>query len=441
MTVGLFLGLKKVLPALAVVVALNLFFLSCGGVTASTPSTSASSSKPSGLAFRALISDPVRPFGAALDPVVDIVDATQDVLSGSWIDLGGETADAGLMAEASNYTSTLVFSPADNKIAVIDNSTEKVASTVTIPGPTESMVVGTGNSTAYAAVPSATVNGQAPGALVALNLSTLSSAAIQATIPIVGARFVITSHNGNHLLVFSDDSQSVTWVAPILIGTASDPRTSACCFDHPVWGVFSGDDSVVYVFNCGPECGGTTASIAVLPVGGAAPTATIPVDAATYGILQNTTLFVAGSPPSADCSGVTTAAQTCGRLDVVDTNAMSVTSLAVIPDGYHDRMAMGENAQLFVGSHTCTNINSQTEVRGCLAIVNTTNSQVVNPPRNGDVTGIQPISNRVMVYVCQGGLLYIYNTLDDKLEAFPAGETSPDIVGQAIDVKQADGPP
>ena len=37
-------------------------------------------------------------------------------------------------------------------------------------------------------------------------------------------------------------------------------------FDRPVKAVFSADGSTAYVLNCGPECGGTTASISLLPV-------------------------------------------------------------------------------------------------------------------------------------------------------------------------------
>ena len=72
---------------------------------------------------------------------------------------------------------------------------------------------------------------------------------------------------------------------------------------------------------------------------------------------------------------------------------MTVTNKYVITDGYHDRIDMGNGGQLFIGSHTCTNIgdvnNVTGEVRGCLSILNTTNGNIVIPPDNGDVTGLQ----------------------------------------------------
>ena len=88
---------------------------------------------------------------------------------------------------------------------------------------------------------------------------------------------------------------------------------------------------------------------------------------------------------------------------------------------------------MFVGSRSCSNVTSSTETRGCLAIFDTANSKVTIPPQNGDVTGIEPIPNRNVVYVCQGGGLQIYDTTTDQLQT-----TQVNIVGQAIDVKVVD---
>ena len=105
--------------------------------------------------------------------------------------------------------------------------------------------------------------------------------------------------------------------------------------------------------------------------------APVPVDGATIGWLNGSTLYVAGTPLVSNrannlCTGQTTAATTCGRLDLMDLGSMTVTNSAVITDGYHDRIDMGLNGQLFIGSLSCTNIgnvnNPQGEVRGCLSI-------------------------------------------------------------------------
>ena len=98
---------------------------------------------------------------------------------------------------------------------------------------------------------------------------------------------------------------------------------------------------------------------------------------------------------------------------------MAVTSSNLITDGYHDRIDMSINGQLFIGSHTCTNIgdvdNPQGEVRGCLSIYNTTNGAVVIPPDNGDATGFQSFTSRDVEYVAEGGNLRVYDTLIDSL--------------------------
>jgi hypothetical protein len=101
---------------------------------------------------------------------------------------------------------------------------------------------------------------------------------------------------------------------------------------------------------------------------------------------------------------------------------------------------MAANQQLFIGARNCTNINiSGGESRGCLTIVDTTSggasATALVAPTNGNVTGIEPIPNRNVVYVCQGGALRIYDTMTDQLQTNPL---QPNIIGQAIDVKAVD---
>jgi hypothetical protein len=90
-----------------------------------------------------------------------------------------------------------------------------------------------------------------------------------------------------------------------------------------------------------------------------------------------------------------------------------------------------------VGSRQCTNIvpvNKGDEQRGCLAILNTNNGNLVIPPDNGDVTGLQPITNRTVFYVVEGGELRIYDTTTDQIYTL----VSIDIFGNAVDVKLID---
>jgi len=293
--------------------------------------------------------------------------------------------------------------------------------------------------TGYIAVPSAPVSGSPDGAVLQLSLAT---GTITATIPVVAAHFIVPSPDGTRILVFSDNSDSITMISTGAIGSGQDPRTvitgtASNHFDRPVWAIFTGN-STAEIFNCGAECGGTTAGISAYNLGDAAPGTMLALGGATYGLLEGSTLYVAGTPPNAPC-GSGTAAKTCGRLDVIDLTSMTRTAGPfVIPDGFHDRMQMGSQGQLFIGSHTCTSINEiGGEIRGCLAIFNTKTSQVIVPPQAGDATGIQPISGRNVVYVCEGGAFTVYDTTTDEqlLQSHVI-----DIVGQSFDVKLVDPP-
>jgi len=119
------------------------------------------------------------------------------------------------------------------------------------------------------------------------------------------------------------------------------------------------------------------------------------------------------------------------------------TTEIAIPDGYHHRIDMSVNGQLFIGSHTCTNVgnvNSPSgEVRGCLAIFNTTNGSVVIPPDNGDVNGLQSFVRRNVEYVAENGVLRVYDTTKNVLlinKFVPQGTIN--VVGYVGDIKAID---
>jgi len=307
------------------------------------------------------------------------------------------------------------------------------------------MFIANDNVTAYAAVPTASILGAASGAVVQMNLT---SGSVTATIPVVGAHYIVGTPDGTHILVFSDNSDNLTVIATALIGSYTDPRTVVTGtaqhqFDRPVWAIFR-DNSTAYIFNCGPQCGGVAAGITTFTVGGLAPGPTTPVSAATYGLLDGSTLYVAGAPPHTPC-GSGTAAPTCGTLNILNANSLAVSNAQpiLITDGYHNRMQMGANGQLFIGAKGCYSVNViGGEVRGCLSIFNTLISRVVFPPVAGDATGIQPVpgQNPEVVYVCVGGVFQIYDTTTDQI-LFQQNGQQTDIVGQSYDVKLVDPPP
>ena len=440
--------LKQAAFAFLLLIAACIALVSCGSNYSAT-GLSPTQANPATIKVHVFVSNPLFPNGTSTAAVLNVVDGQTDLLSPSVISVGSASPQPGMMVLFPNKSFTLIYSVSNNAIALINNASQKLSqdsagntAILTLPGFTESVVIAPDNVTGFAAVPNATVTpetGQPPGLVEVMDLK---NNLITAGVPVIGAHYLAQSHNGNRLLVLGSRTDTVTMIAPSAVGTSTDPRTDiqSPLFDHPVWAIFSEDDSTAYILNCGPECGGTTASVTMLDVNSNLVGPTIPVDAATFGLLSGNTLYVAGTKPGANtCAGTTTLATACGEVSTIDLVALTVGNTATITDGYHNRMEMGPNGQLFIGARTCTNINSAAsgstpgEVRGCLSIFDTKKAAAVIPPNIGDVTGIQPIGRRNVVYVVQNANLHIYDTTTDKLQS-----TQVDIVGQAVDVKQVD---
>ena len=122
-------------------------------------------------------------------------------------------------------------------------------------------------------------------------------------------------------------------------------------FDHPVKALFSPDGSTAYVLNCGPECGGTTASVTTIPitaselnagVTGASGLAlvaqsNIAVPAGvTNGIFSGNLLYLAGQQLQSD-------GLFAGNLSILNTETSSVAGPYSISDGTHNKMRSEEH--------------------------------------------------------------------------------------------------
>jgi hypothetical protein len=423
--------LKKFAAVLAVVLVASFALVCCSynSVYIRKP--------PSGLTERVLASQ------SATTPTafsgLIIINGQNDTIGRGEISAG---SSPGLMAISPERSVVLAFDSLSNRVEVVSTTKESLTGSIPLPGPTTSMAVPQA-SIGFAAVPAAPLNGSAPGAIVQMNLTT---GGITATIGVPDAQTVVSNSTGTELMVFSNDSDSVTLVFPPLLNSGSPVTVTVPGFDRPVSGMFSSDGGTAYILNCGAECMGTQASVQVLNLGTTPPTAgaAVPVDGATIGFLSGSTLYVAGNSPTNNlCTGENTQATTCGRLDIVDVGSLTVTTSVVITDGYHNRIDMGLNSQLFVGSQGCTNIgnvnNVTGEVRGCLSIYNTLNGNVVIPPDNGDVTGLQSFTTRYVEYVAEGGNLRVYDTMTDILleNSFITNGTIT-ITGVITDVKAVD---
>jgi len=409
-----------------------------------------------------------------------IIDGDNDTLPRISSLTGG--GSPGLMAVSPTRNIAATFDSSSNAVFAVDTTQEAlIGNGVRLPGPTSSLVVPTSSQTGFAAVPSATVNGFAfLGAIELLNFSTGTFT----TIAVNNAQTVVSNSTGTELLVFSADSDLVTVLFPAAaippvdttcLSTGPTPPTpitpgSACTviaapsFSRPVNAIINGNTA--YILSCGTQCGGgafnesnnpltcgstpsavAQACVSVFDLGSLTVSKSIPVDAGTMALLNGSTLYVAGTPPiNNDCSGQTTAATVCGRLDVIDLGSGTVTATAKITDGYHQRMDLTINDQLFIGSKNCTNIGNANnpgngEIRGCLSIYRTADGSVLFPPVNGDVTGLQGFTTRTIEYVAEGGQLRVYDTSTSQdilliNDFVPQGTI--DIVGFVSDVKAID---
>lgn len=434
--------MKRAVLVAIILVLLSASFLSCG-------SGSSTKLPPSKLTNRVLAAQGVTSTFTGGGLV--FIDGQNDTLARvSEMSAG---SSPGLMTMSPTRNVLVAFDAFSNGVYAVDTVNESTVGRVQLSGPTSSIVVPTAGQVAYAAVPTASVSGFALlGGIEVLNLA----GSVTTTIGVSNAQTVVANTGGSQLLVFSNDSNSVTVLSPLNavppVDTSCSSAPNSVCtvvagFDRPVNAIISNDGTTAYILNCGPECGGVRASIQTLNLSTLSVGTPLPVDGATMAFLpagNSSTLYVAGNSPTNNaCTGQTTAATTCGRLDIVDLGSMKVTSSIAITDGYHTHMDMSVNGQLFIGSRDCTNVgnvNSPSgEVRGCLTILNTTNNSVIFPPDNGNVNGLQSFSSRDIEYVAEGGALRVYDTTKNILlinDDVPTGTIN--VVGYVGDVKAID---
>ena len=208
-------------------------------------------------------------------------------------------------------------------------------------------------------------------------------------------------------------------------------------FDRPVKAVFSADGGTAYVLNCGPECGGNTASVTPFPVApmifligqqsgtlltqSALASKTIPIPGgASNALVNSTTLYVVGQKLMHDGFWG-------GYLTVVNlsTNTVSIPAVSISdgsPGGANSalgappsRMLLADDNTLWIGMTGCTNGERANNglPYGCLTMFNTsTNTVTLLEPYIGDATGIAAVTNLHKIYTAEGGQVYIYSTVD-----------------------------
>ena len=298
---------------------------------------------------------------------------------------------------SNDRSETLVYDPTTNDVYVIDNSTEAVTTNVTLAGPANMGLLSPDGTTAYIPVATAPIAGARAGGI---QVYSITNQAISTTYPVASASFAALSPNGQYLLVFANNSDSV-FLINLTASTVAAVEIPG--FSRPVNAFFSTDSNTAYVLNCGWECGDPSpgpASVAQLNIPSQTITATVPVGGASVGLLNGSTLYVAGTSY--------TAGPTFDSVNVTNMTRNTANSVA-ITDGLHTTMALSMNNKLYIGAISCSNTTA-----GCLSVVNVANSTADPPlPPKGAVTGMLAISNRNVVYVIEGGYQIIYDTTTD----------------------------
>ena len=213
-------------------------------------------------------------------------------------------------------------------------------------------------------------------------------------------------------------------------------------FDRPVKAVFSADGSTAYVLNCGPECGGTTSSITLLPVAplifpqgqqsgllpcNAAPCARPPAvpmttiripGGASNALVTTSTMYVVGQRlmPDGYFGGFMTVVNLTNNTVVPSTGSSpNPVSISDGMPGAVSRILQADDNTLWIAMTKCNQgerfYNEQPY--GCLTMYNTSTSQVVLlEPYIGDGTGIAAVTGLHKIYSVQGGQVYINSTVD-----------------------------
>jgi hypothetical protein len=246
-----------------------------------------------------------------------------------------------------------------------------------------------------------------------------------------------------------------------VVPVPDSPKTPG--FDNPIGAYFSLDGTTAYILNCGPECGGTTASVSIIPQGSLfinnIPTATtpspvtgnIPVPGgATTALSDGTTLYVAGQQRLPD--GLFT-----GNLSTINIANNAVTAKYGISDGTHTKLLFADDNTLWAGSSNCANgerakLNTN---YNCLTMFNlSTNTPTIVPavtPGNpnaqvpypnedlnlyyyGSLTGLCWVQNLHKVYTAYGGQVHAFNTSNGS----EINNSQITVQGTALDVAYMD---
>jgi hypothetical protein len=358
-----------------------------------------------------------------------------------------------------------VYNSGDGSLTLVSYATEKVSTSVTIPGslsssseasPYNGVMISRDLGYVYAANPAAhviSVVNRNTSTSLTLNLDNAYGIAVNpgGTVALVFIENATQSPNQtvgvdapNTFAVYSFVQLNATEQAaavnnPNYLGAQDcEPQRlplwcvfpvstgASASFDHPVKAVFSPDGTTAYVINCGRECGGTTSSLTTIPITGSSLNSgsygasgiklvaqnNIPIpNGATNAIFSGDTLYISGQQYQAS-SGLFE-----GFLTVLNTPSDTISGTYQIADGLHNKMVFADDNTLWIGSSRCDEGVRYQQAQaganiefGCITMFNTSNGSVTVGPFQGDGTGIAAVTGLHKAYTTEGGQVYIYNT-------------------------------
>ncbi|WP_420239076.1 hypothetical protein ACOBR2_05665 [Telmatobacter bradus] len=212
-------------------------------------------------------------------------------------------------------------------------------------------------------------------------------------------------------------------------------------FDHPVKALFSSDGSTAYVLSCGAECGGSAASVSLLPTApmifskglwsgvmpcsstatsctktSASPMTSISVVGASNALISGTTMYVVGQQKLSDgyWGGYLTRLNLSTNAVVATTTASpNPVSISDGTPGLSSRMVLADDNTLWIGMQGCDSGERayKNESYGCLTMYNTSSNTVTMlESYEGNATGIAAVTGLHKIYTAEGGQVYIYST-------------------------------
>ncbi|WP_058189542.1 hypothetical protein [Terracidiphilus gabretensis] len=270
--------------------------------------------------------------------------------------------------------------------------------------------------------------------------------------------------------------------SPDHVDATGTPYGAPLSFDRPVKALFSNDGSTAYVLSCGPECGGTTSAVSLLPTGGFIflpnqSSGQLPTNTALHtlcgsganltacsiavpggannALIDSTTMYVigqclastsvsSGAPACAGSgasSGLFTGQLTTLNLAPGSGATVATTSTASISDGAAGgptRMIEADENTLWIAETKCTNGARFADglAYGCLTMYNESTGAVTLLPYLGDATGIAAVTGLNKVYTAVGGQVHIYTTAAVPVEL---NNFYVSVTGTAYDVAYMDG--